>query len=102
MPLYDLHCTACDRRWERSSTIAHRQDPCEVCGGAVEQEFNPASAYHPFAPYFDIALGCEVTSLAHRWRLMKEHHLDYRDKMSPGDLSARLDRIHEAQGRGIR
>jgi hypothetical protein len=52
-------------------------------------------SYHPFTPYFDFALGEEVTTLAHRHRLMRQNHLDYRDKMRPGDLSARLDRVHE-------
>lgn len=58
-----------------------------------------------FVPYFDVALGVQVDSLAQRWRLMKAEtdqdghvirgKLEYRDKMSKGDLSARNDRIHE-------
>ncbi len=57
-----------------------------------------------FTEYFDWGLGEMVTSLAQRWRLMHGEtncdgvearpRLEYRDKMSPGDQSARLDRIH--------
>lgn len=59
----------------------------------------------PFAAYFDIGLGREVTSLGDRWQAMKGTQdpesgkvwgkLDYREKVSPGELSARKDRIHE-------
>jgi len=90
--------------------------PCQVCGlplaigqqgciVTVRPHDEPALPYHPFIPYFDIALGEQVNSLSERWRLMKgtedretgERHgrLEYRDKMSRGDLSARLDRIHD-------
>lgn len=51
--------------------------------------------YVPFAPYFDIALGEHVTSLAERWRFMRQQHVDYKDKLSPGQLSARRDRIEQ-------
>jgi hypothetical protein len=83
-------------------------DLCQVCGLPIAVGQQPCittirphewvGSYRPFTPYFDFALGQEVTSHAHRWRLMKEAHVDYRDKMSPGDLSARLDRV-EAQKR---
>ncbi len=79
--------------------------PCQVCGlplrvgeqGCIYtiRPHEPVGRYDPFIPYFDFALGEYVESHAHRWRLMKEHHVDYRDKMSPGDLSARKDRVHE-------
>lgn len=59
-----------------------------------------------FSTYFDIGLGEEVTSLGDRWKGMKEQRdprtgdvvrerLEYRDKMSKGDQSARLDRVAE-------
>lgn len=89
------------------------EEPCQVCGKplAVGQQgcivrvvpHEPVGVYHPFTPYFDFALGVEVTSLAHRWSLMKGEidrdtgerrgQLDYRDKMSAGELSARRDRV---------
>ena len=53
----------------------------------------------PFTPYFDVGLGEYVTSLGQRRALMKEHHLDYRDKVSHGELSARRDRIEEQKKR---
>jgi hypothetical protein len=76
---------------------------CEKCGLVYGVGESPAckdghtrvASYHPFTHYFDFALGEEVTSLAQRRRLMRQNHLDYRDKMSAGDLSARRDRVHE-------
>ncbi len=90
-------------------------EPCQVCGkpltigqqGCIVRvvEHEPVGVYHPFIPYFDFALGREVTSLAERWRFMRGEidresgerrgQLDYRDKMSPGDLSARRDRLEQ-------
>lgn len=74
---------------------------CEKCGAAYgigqspycRDGHQPVGSYHPFIGYFDIALGAQVDSLAQRKRLMKAAGVDYRDKMSPGDLSARADRI---------
>jgi len=41
MPLYDYHCTSCDREFEEALSIANRKDPvnapCSECGGVVEQ-----------------------------------------------------------------
>lgn len=34
--------------------------------------------YHPFRPYFDIALGKEVTSIADRRNSMKELHAEFK------------------------
>lgn len=109
MPLYDLKCETCGRRWERASLIADRKAPCEECGGAVTQEFNHSVQSNPFATYFDWGLGREITSLGDRWAAMRgtidpesgerRGQLDYRDKMSKGDLSARLDRLHERKQR---
>jgi hypothetical protein len=48
-----------------------------------------------FIEYDDFALGKRITSLGDRWAGMKANNLAYREKMSKGDLSARLDRIHE-------
>lgn len=90
------------------------ENVCTVCGKplAIGQQgcifrvidHEPVGVYHPFIPYLDIALGVQVDSLAQRWRLMKPQYdgdevsrgrLDYREKMSKGDLSARNDRIHQ-------
>jgi predicted amidophosphoribosyltransferase len=95
LPSYDLKCQSCGRNWERFSTIAARYDPCESCGGAVTQEFKHSVQATPFSPYFDVALGVHVSSLAERWKHMRNAHVDYRDKLSPGQLSARRDRIEE-------
>jgi hypothetical protein len=80
---------------------------CERCGTAFgigcspfcRDAHEPPLKYFPFTHYFDIGLGVEVTSWAQRRRVMKEQHMDFRDKMSKGALSARLDRIHEQKKR---
>jgi hypothetical protein len=80
---------------------------CDKCGAVFgigaspfcRDNHTPVPAYFPFTHYFDIGLGCEVTSWAQRRRVMKGLHMDFRDKMKPGDLSARLDRIHEQKKR---
>ncbi len=78
---------------------------CTVCGLPLEVGDWPCvTTIRPhgksvqtsaFAAYFDQGLGREVTGLGDRHAAMREKKLDYRDKMSPGDLSARNDRIHE-------
>jgi len=91
---------------------------CTVCGLpiAVGQwpcvsrivEHGTSVQTDPFSTYFDIGLGEEVTSLGDRWQAMKEQRdaqtgdvtrerLEYRDKMSKGDQSARLDRVREQE-----
>lgn len=87
---------------------------CDQCGTTYVAPQSPyckdghggALTYHPFIRYFDFALGQEVTSLAQRWGFMRGEidqetgerrgQLEYRDKMSAGELSARRDRV-EAQ-----
>lgn len=105
MPTYDLRCLDCGREWERASTIAARYEPCETCAGAVEQVFKHSVQSTPFVAYFDFALGKQINGLGDRRQAMKGEYdphtgkvwgqLDYRDKMSKGDLSARDDRVQE-------
>lgn len=78
---------------------------CDTCGQTYGIGQSPyckdghgfVQTHHPFIPYFDFALGEQVDSLARRKRLMRDKHLDYRDKPRPGDLSARRDRIEETK-----
>ena len=76
---------------------------CEVCGKPIhigDWPFCPhgrSVQTAPFASYFDIGLGVQVNSLGDRWAAMREAHVDYREKLSKGALSARLDRIREQQ-----
>lgn len=37
MPTYAVKCEACGKEWDRYSTIAHRNDPCETCGAPIER-----------------------------------------------------------------
>ena len=62
---------------------------CEKCGKEYaigEWPFCPHGVGHgtqTFVPYFDEHVsekGEWVTSLAQRWRLMRENHMDYRGK----------------------
>ena len=79
------------------------EDLCQVCGLPIRVGEYPciltprphgkSVQTTPFSTYFDYGLGKEITSLGDRWQAMKEGHLDYRDKMSKGALSARRDRI---------
>lgn len=96
--------SADDDDWIDASELGGILQPVEVCsqcgdliaiGDSPSCKDGHASVlpYHPFIPYFDFALGEYVSSHAARWTHMKRLHMDYRDKMSPGDLSARLDRI---------
>ena len=78
---------------------------CDVCGLPIAIGDYPCistprphaqalkSKAELFSVYFDYGLGAEVTAPDHRRRLMKAGKLDYRDKMRPGEISARKDRI---------
>ncbi len=71
-----------------------------LCG--PRQDHGKSVQLQPFAEYFDIGLGRTIRSLGDRWAAMRAERLDYREKMSPGQLSARRDRIEErkkAEGR---
>ncbi len=98
MPRYDRKCKQCGREWERVSTIADRMAPCETCGGEVLEVWKPSvqNAYG-FVAYWDYGLGREITGLGDRHQEMRAQHLEYRDKMSKGDMSARHDKIHQAK-----
>lgn len=80
-----LHCDAC------GADYGIGQSPyCKDGHAPVTRSYAPN-----FAPYFDIGLGAHVEAPDQRRRLMKQHHLDYRDHPSNGDLSARRDRIEQ-------
>lgn len=107
MPTYDLRCLACGREWERASMIAARYDPCDACGGSVEQVFKHSVQSTPFVAYFDVGLGREILGLGDRRAAMRgeiddvsgerRNKLDYREKLAPGEISARQDRLRQQQ-----
>ena len=72
---------------------------CDRCGVAYQIGDWPwcphgqATSARGFEPHFDMALGAYVTGWGDVHQAMRQHGLDYRDHMSPGDLSARRDRI---------
>ena len=78
---------------------------CERCGaiyGISCWPFCPHGRVQPrpaFEPYFDVGLGRYVTGWGDVRQGMREHHLDFRDHPTRGDLSARRDRIEEGKRR---
>lgn len=91
--LWDLSCPVCHVLEDNVACSIFAIPVCPTCGS--ERFLGDRASYHPFIPYFDIGLGEEVTSHAQRWRLMHAAHMDYRDKVTPGELSARRDRLEE-------
>lgn len=102
MPLYDVTCTSCQREWERSAVIANRNAPSECCNAPITIYNRPATGYHPFIPYFDYALGADITSIAQRRRVMKSINVDFRDHPSKGEESARRDKRNDLAKRRAR
>jgi hypothetical protein len=82
-------------------------DVCPPCGHVLQVGDWPICSgrgdhgrsvqLNAFAEYWDDGLGMWISSLGDRWKAMRAAHMDYRPKLTPGDLSARLDRIHEAK-----
>lgn len=98
MPLYDYECPDCGFEGEIAARMDDRKNqPCPKCTTILMQVHRPTPRYRPFNPYFDIGLGEEITSYAHRRRVMKSQGMDYRDHPSPGDTSARLDKIADTR-----
>jgi putative FmdB family regulatory protein len=94
MPLYDYECPECAFEGEQFALMVDRKNQkCPKCSTILLQVYRPTPRYKPFNPYFDIGLGVEINSLAHRKRVMKQQAMDYRDHPSKGDTSARLDKI---------
>jgi hypothetical protein len=101
--LWDLVCVGCGALERDVACSIFAVPTCPSCG--AERRLTDRADYHPFTPYFDFALGVQVDSLADRWRHMRGTidrdsgqrvgQMDYRDKMSKGDLSARQDRIEQ-------
>lgn len=92
-------------------------DVCEVCGLPIAvgdwpcvttiRPHGKSVQTDPFKPYFDVGLGKEITSLGDRRAAMRgeiddvsgerRNKLDYREKLAPGEISARQDRIRQQQ-----
>lgn len=98
MPLYAYHCSNCDARLERLVLMDERHSQsCELCGSPLDKQDAPDPHYKPFHNYFDEGLGVAITGRDHRRRVMREMKCDYRDHMSKGDQSARIDRAQAAK-----
>lgn len=106
------------------TSVTTEVDLCTVCGQPLAigdwpcvttpRPHGKSVQTDPFKSYYDVALGREITSLGDRWNAMKPEgtqvfrtsdgrevategrgRLVYREKMSPGDLSARRDRLEQ-------
>lgn len=101
MPLYDYRCSnpGCDQfevEFELIVPMAARHEQfCDTCNKQLEKLDRPTHQYKPFHNYFDEGLGVEITGRDHRRRVMRDLQMDYRDHMSIGDRTARLDKCNE-------
>lgn len=96
MPLYQYYCKHCDKDVEIIAAVAARHDqPCPSCGGRLEKVQRPMTDKSIFQPYMDEGLGVFITGRDHRRRVMRDLQCDFRDHMSKGDRSARLDKINQ-------
>jgi putative FmdB family regulatory protein len=102
MPCYEVRCQSCGTQYERIRTIAERNDPCDTCGGEIEQVFRSSFQSKGFEPYFDHGLGVYVGGQGDINQAMRRAKADHRDPMRPGDQSARKDRIAEMKRGGRR
>jgi putative FmdB family regulatory protein len=102
MPLYEVRCQSCDRQYERVRAIADRNDPCDHCHGEIEHVYRASFQSKGFEPYFDTGLGIWASTKGDINQAMRRAKADHRDPMSPGDQSARKDRIAEMRRGGRR
>lgn len=80
---------------------------CDKCGIAYGVGDSPWCRDHHvrvapgkgFEPYFDNGLGQYVTGWGDVRKGMRENVLDFRDHPSPGDTSARRDKLNEQSRR---
>jgi hypothetical protein len=109
----------CRRCGQSLAVCVCRADRCERCGvryGVGQWPFckgghDWSSQLHTFAAYFDVGLGIEVNNPGDRYAAMRgektcdgdviKPQLDYREKVSPGELSARRDRIEQQRSRSL-
>lgn len=96
MPRYDVECPGCGV-YERISTVGARGLPCETCGNNVTVLITSSTRSKGFEPMFDNGLGENITGIGDRKKIMRENKLDYRDHPSPGEASARRDKMRERE-----
>lgn len=94
MPRYDIECPNCGV-YERATTITSRADPCDKCGSPVDVLITSSTPSKGFEAYYDDGLGEVITGLGHRRQVMRGCNFDYRDHPSPGEQSARRDRLND-------
>lgn len=94
MPTYDVECPNCGT-YERLVPLDRRHDPCHKCGAQVEILISAATKSKGFEPYFNHGIGEYVTGQGDINKAKREHNLRDREPPRKGDLSARMDKIHE-------
>lgn len=97
MARLDARCLSCGHVFEFVRAVADwpKTPACEQCGEPTEHAHVSSQEYRPFKPYFDVALGQEITSFAQRESVRRSLQADFCDQPRAGDLSARQDKMHE-------
>ena len=71
MPLYTFACDVCGTQCDVLRAVAHRNDPvCCTCGVFMIRRVEPFRA-SVFEPYYDEALGCDISSSFEKRLIMK-------------------------------
>ncbi len=68
--LYDFECEGCGRVSSDFATLDDKRRLC-VCGQTMKRLFPLSASYQPFKPYFDEALGVDITGARQKSQVMK-------------------------------
>ena len=80
--LNDFKCTVCGEVFEAFSSPSGEDFICIECGGKAERIWINAPTVNAPSEYYDIGLGCVVTSPRHKYNLLKQRGLrEIGDKM---------------------
>lgn len=97
MPIYELRCTfdACAIQFERVTLKATSDHGTCACGAPLEQVFSASIKTKGFEPFYNPALGAFVYGRGDEQQIARRNRLVEAEPPRKGDLSARLDRVHE-------
>lgn len=93
----EIQCEKCGAVYGIGCSPFCRDGHQPVRGSAGYVEFHEL-----FQNYYDEGLDVEVTGRDHRRRVMRDMKVDYRERPSPGDRSARIDRMMEKRKERMR
>ena len=77
MPLYDYHCSTCNKNSEGYSNIEERNNQkCDKCNNLLKVQISGVNKeIRPFNPYYDEALDYHIESRDQKKRVLKERGL---------------------------